>query len=164
MLAKTVDRLSRSASVALVNIQGVKVSELEGIRDALFAQGLQLQVSKNNVTKLALKEVNIEIPAELLDQQLGMVFSYEDPIASAKVLTPFLKDIEALELLGGIMENAFMTPAQMKSLASLPSRDQLLGQLVGTLAAPLSGLVNVLQGNLRGLVTVLGQIRDTKTA
>jgi large subunit ribosomal protein L10 len=162
MLAKTIDRLQRASSVALLNVQGVKVSELEAIRSALFPQGLQLQVAKNSVAKLALEEVKMELPSELLDQPLGMVFSYDDPVASAKLVSPFLKEIEALQLLGGIMEGSYLSTAQMQSLANLPSRDQLLAQLVGTLAAPLSGMVNVLQGNIRGLVTVLGQIRDAK--
>ena len=158
ILAKTVDRLGRSQSVVFVKVEGVKVNELESIRDGLFKDGLQLQVAKNSLFKLALKEVGVEVPSELLDQPIAMVFSYEDVVASAKLISPFSKDIEALEIVGGIMEKRFLSVQEVKSLATLPSREQLLGQLVGTLAAPLSGLVNVLQGNIRGLVTVLGQI------
>lgn len=162
ILAQTSDRLSRSKSVVFVNIEGVKVGELEGIRDALFTDGLQLQVAKNNVFKLALKEAGYEVPAEVLDQPLGVVFSYDDAVASAKLTAPFVKEVAALEIVGGIMDGAFLSVAQVNALAKLPSREQLLGQLVGTLAAPLSGMVNVLSGNIRGLVTVMGQIRDAK--
>ena len=164
ILTKTIDRLRRSQSVVLVTVQGVKVSEIEGIRDALFPLGLQLQVAKNSLAKVALKEVGVEVPAELMDQPFGMVYSYEDVVAAAKAVTPFLKDVPAFTVVGGIMQGAFISKKEVEALASLPSRDQLLGQLVGTIAAPLSGLVNVLQGNIRGLVTVLGQVRDKQAA
>jgi len=162
ILAKTVDRLGRCASVVFVSVEGVKVSEMEAIRDALFPDGLQLQVAKNSLFKRALAETGLEVPTELLDQPVGMVYSYDDAVAAAKLIAPFIKEVEALKFLGGIMDGAFLSVAQVQSLATLPSREQLLGQLVGTLSAPLSGLVNVLQGNIRGLVTVMGQIRDAK--
>ena len=77
-------------------------------------------------------------------------------------MTPFAKEIEALEIVGGLMDGKFITPAEVKTLAALPSREQLLGMLVGTLAAPMRGLVTVMSGNVRGLVTALAAIRDQK--
>jgi len=163
MLSTTIDRLQRAQSVVMVNVQGVKVGQIESIRDSLFKDGLQLQVAKNSLLKRALTEVGTEVPAELLDQPVGLVYAYDDAVAAAKSTVPFTKDIEALEVLGGLMDKTYLTRAEVHALSKLPSRDQLLGQLVGTLAAPLSGMVNVLQGNIRGLVTVLGQVRDAKS-
>ena len=163
ILSKLTDRLDRSQGVVLVSTLGVKVDEMEQIRDSLFQEGLQLQVAKNSLLKRALEETGTEVPAELLDQPIGLVFSYSDPVAAAKLTMPFTKDIESLKVLGGIIDKHFVSDAQVASLAKLPSREQLLGQLVGTLQAPLTGLVNVLQGNIRGLVTVMAAIRDTKT-
>jgi large subunit ribosomal protein L10 len=162
ILAQTVERLSRSACVVFVTVEGVKVNELEGIRDALFPQGLQLQVAKNSLFKKALSEHKLDVPTELLDQPVGMVYSYEDAVAAAKLMAPFVKDIQAMNVVGGLMDGKFLEVSQIQALSTLPSREQLLGQVVGTIAAPLSGLVNVLQGNIRGLVTALGQIRDAK--
>ena len=161
ILATTVDRLQRSASVVFVSVQGVKVGQMESMRDALFPAGVQLQVAKNNLFQLALDQIKVEVPAELLSQPVGMVFGYDDAVAAAKLMAPFAKEVEALNLLGGIMDGRFMTAAEVQALATLPSREQLYGQLVGTLAAPLSGLVNVLQGNIRGLVTVLSKIQPS---
>ena len=164
ILSKTVDRLGKASSVVLVNIQGVKVGEIEAIRDGLFAQGLHLQIAKNSLLKRALEEVKIEVPTELMDQPLGLIMSYEDPVAAAKLTNQFKADIETLEVVGGIYNQAFMSVSEVDALAKLPSREQLLGQLVGTLSVPLSGMLNVLQGNIRGLVTVLSQISEGKTA
>ena len=162
ILAKTQDRLQRAQSVVLVNVSGVKVDQVEKIRDDLFQHGLQLQIAKNNLLKIALSELSIEIPAELLDHSLGMIFAYDDQVAAAKSVAPFAKEIEALEIVGGLVDQKFVSSTEVQALAKLPSRDQLLGQLVGTLAAPLSGMVNVLAGNLRGLVQVLSQIQQSK--
>lgn len=164
ILTRTTDRLQRSQSAVFVSIAGVKVKEVEAIRDALFADGLQLQVAKNSLFKLALAEQSIEVPAEVTNQSFAVVYSYEDVVASAKLTAPLVKEVKALEVLGGIMDGAYITPAQVSALANLPSREQLLGQLVGTLAAPMSGMVNVLAGNLRGLVTVLTRVQEGKAS
>lgn len=158
------ERLADSQSVVLVGITGVKVEEVEQVRDALFPSGLKLQVAKNTLLARVLKDAGIEVSTEILDQPLGLIYSPEDPVSGPKAVAPLAKDIESLEILGGIMDGAFISPSQVVALSKLPSRDQLYGQLVGTLQAPISGLVNVLAGNIRGLVTVLGQIRDAKPA
>lgn len=162
ILVSLQDRLERAQSVVFVSTVGVKVGEIEEIREALFPHGLQLQVAKNSLLRRALAEQKVAVPAELLDQPLALVYAYDDIIAGPKLLLPFSKDIEALQILGGIVEGSFITPAQVTAYAKLPSRDELLGRLVGTLQAPLAGMVNVLAGNLRGLVTVLAAIRDTQ--
>jgi large subunit ribosomal protein L10 len=164
MLTALTDRLGRSQGVVLVGTSGIKVDEIEQIRDTLFTHGLQFQVAKNSLLKLALEENKMSVPAELLDQPLGLVYSYADPVAAAALTVPFKKEIEKLQVLGGLVGNEFMSADQVVALSKLPSREQLLGQLVGTLQAPISGFVNVLAGNIRGLVTVLGAIRDTKAA
>jgi large subunit ribosomal protein L10 len=164
MLASLNDRLTRAQSVVFISVKGVRVDEVETIRNALFEQGLQLQVAKNSLLKRALTDTGSEVPQELLDQPVGLVFSYEDPIAASKVVMPLTKDIETLQVLGGLMDKVFIETAKVEVLSKLPSREQLLGQLVGTLQAPISGLVNVLHGNIRGLVQVLAQVRDAKPA
>lgn len=164
MLASLTDRLGRSQSVVFISVKGVRVDEVETIRNALFEQGLQLQVAKNTLLKRALTETGSEIPAELLDQSLALIFSYDDPVAAPKVVMPLTKDIETLQILGGLMDKVFIDAKKVEALSKLPSREQLLGQLVGTLQAPISGLVNVLHGNIRGVVQVLAQIRDAKPA
>jgi len=164
LLQSISDRLGRSASIVFLSLEKVKVSEMEQLRDGFFKEGLQLQVAKNSLLERVLADAKIEVPAEITKQPLALVYSYEDAVLGPKTVQPFLKDMENLKILGGIADNKFITTAQVEAYAKLPSREQLLGQLVGTLQAPLSGLVNVLSGNLRGLVTVLGAIRDTKTA
>jgi large subunit ribosomal protein L10 len=162
LVSSFADRLNRSASVVLVAMSGIKVGQVEAIRDGLFPHGLQLQVAKNSLLKRVLEELKIDVPSEITDQPLGLVYSYDDVIAGPKAVEGFKKEIDTLQILGGIMDGKYVPASSVEALAKLPSRQQLLGQLAGTIAAPLSGLVNVLQGNIRGLVTVMGQIRDAK--
>lgn len=155
-------QLDSAQSVTFVSLQGVKVDDIEAMRDAFYPLGVQFQAAKNSLLKKVLAELSLEVPAELLDQPVALVYAHQDPVSGPKALVPFLKDVPALTILGGLLDGVYMTAAQMDALGKLPSREQLLGQLVGTLNAPISGFVNVLAGNIRGLVTALGQIRDQK--
>jgi large subunit ribosomal protein L10 len=162
LLQEFADRLNRSAAVVFVSMAGVKVGEVEQIRDGLFPQGLQLQVAKNSLLRRVLADQDMTVPDEVLDQPLGLVYSYEDAVAAPKAVQGFVAEIDALKVLGGLMDGQYLAESQVTTLAKLPGREQLLAQTVGTIAAPLNGLVNVLHGNLRGLVTALGQIRDQR--
>lgn len=158
------DRLSRSQSVVFLTVEKMKVDEMERLRDAFFDVGLQLQVAKNSLLKRVLTDLSLDVPAEVLDQPLALLYSYEDAILGPKTLAPFQKELENLNIVGGIVDKVFITAEQVEMYAKLPSREELLAKLVGTLNAPISGFVNVMAGNLRSIVTVLGAIRDTKTA
>jgi large subunit ribosomal protein L10 len=164
MLNTLNDRFDRAQSVVFVQLAGVTVDSIEEMRTAFFPHGAQLLVPKNSLLKRVLADRGIEVPDAVTDVSMGIVFGYDDVITAPKLVTPFIKDIEALQVLGGAADGAFLSPAQVQALASLPSREQLLAQLVGTIAGPLRGLVTVLSGNMRGLVNVLTAIKDAKPA
>ncbi|CAN5173976.1 50S ribosomal protein L10 [soil metagenome] len=164
ILGTIADRVGRSESIVFISLEKIRVDEVEQLREVFFKDGLQLQVAKNSLLKKVLEDAKLEVPAEILDQPLGLVYSYDDAIAGPKAVTPFLKEIENLKILGGITSGAFITDAQVSALAKLPSREQLLSMLVGTLQAPISGTVNVLAANLRNLVQVLSAVKDAKPA
>ncbi len=160
MLTELTESVAQAKSAVLVSVQGVKVGEFEAIRDELFKGGMRIQVAKNTLLKLALAKAKAEVPAELLDQPVALVFCFDDEVAAAKSVAPFAKDIEALTVLGGLVNGSFVTAKEVEMLSKLPSREQLVAQLLGTLQAPIRGLATVLQGNLRGLVTVLTRIQE----
>jgi large subunit ribosomal protein L10 len=114
-------------------------------------------VAKNRLVKLALASHDEYKDAEtgVLTGQLALAIG-DDEVAPAQALANFGKTHPALEIVGGLTrEGKVLTADEVKALASLPSKDVLRGQVVGTIAAPLSGFVSVLNGNLRGLVNVL---------
>jgi large subunit ribosomal protein L10 len=87
-----------------------------------------------------------------------------DEVSAAKVVHTFAKDNEIVTIYGGILEGKFIDASGVKSLASLPSKQELLAKVVGSLNAPVSGFVNVLAANIRNFVSVLSNIKDKKTA
>jgi len=85
-----------------------------------------------------------------------------DEVAPARIVNDFAKKNEVVAIFGGTLDGKYIDAVFVKNLASLPSKQQLLGQLVGTINAPVSGFVNALAGNLRGFVSVLNNIKEAK--
>ena len=94
--------------------------------------------------------------------EVGVVFGYEDEIAPARAATKFAKENETFKVLQGVLEGKMLEAKEVLSLARLPTREQLLGQIAAALNAPIQGLVNVLQASIRNLVVVLNRIKDKK--
>lgn len=151
-------------AIVFTAYRGVTVKDLEALRTELRKVGGSYRVTKNTLLRKALEEQGIEVPAEILDVQLGIATSSTDEVEPNRVVVDFQKSHETLGILGAVVDGKFIDPASVKALAALPSREQLYGQLVGTIAAPLTGVVNVLVGNLRGLITVLKQYEAKQSA
>jgi large subunit ribosomal protein L10 len=162
LINKFDEQLSVAKAAVLVDYKGLKVSETEELRKALRAKGVQFNVTKNSLVKIALKKHGIEFDAEVFKKPVAIAFAVEDEVAPAKEIDLFAKKHEAVEILGGILEKKMIDSAAVKQLASLPSREELLAKAVGSIASPLSGFVNVLVGNIRGLVNVLNALKDSK--
>ena len=159
-LAELTATLSTARGVVFANYQGMKVKELEELRKKLRAEGMQLRVTKNRLLALALRRRGVVIDSTILDAPLAMAGSATDEIAAAKLFQAYQKEIETLKIAGGLLGDQYLTAADVKALAALPSRDELRAQLVGVLASPLTGLVRTLKAPLAGLVTVLKQYQE----
>jgi len=156
------DKIDKAKSAVFVDYKGLKVAESEELRGKIRANDSEIMVIKNRLAKIALKNKGIEVDEDIFSRPVAITLSYQDEVAGAKEINTFAKSHENLEILGGILENGFISADKVKQLAALPSREQLYGMVVGTIAAPISGMVNVLSGSIRGLVNVLGQYRDSK--
>ncbi len=158
------DRIARAKAMVFANFQGLKVKESEELRAICRGQGIGYMVSKKTLVTKALKAKGYDIDATTFQGGVSVLFGDADEVVPAQTIANFAKTHEAVKLFGGVLEGAFIDAAKVSQLAKLPTKQQLLGQLVGTLQAPVSGLVNVLAGNLRGLVTALSAIKDNKPA
>ncbi|OQA04867.1 MAG: 50S ribosomal protein L10 [bacterium ADurb.Bin400] len=156
------ERLEGSKSAVLLNYQGLKVKETEELRRALKAKAVSLKVAKVSLAKIALEKYGVEADEAVYDKPFAIAFGMEDEVAPAKEIAAFAKKYEALEVLGGILEKKYIAPSAVQQLASLPSKEELYAKVVGSIAAPLSGMVNVLAGNVRGLVNVLNAYKEKK--
>jgi len=158
IVSDLVEKLSNSKITVMAQYTGMTVKEAQELRILAKENGTTLVIVKNRLVKVAMSKVDTlkDVDTSNLEGQLLYAFNNDDEVAPAQTLANFAKTHPAIDLKGAFDNNGeVMDEAQVKQLASLPSKDQLRGQLVGTIAAPLSGFVNVLSGNIRGLVNVL---------
>lgn len=153
-------KLENAKTVVLADYRGLKVSQIQTLRDKMFEAKIDLKVVKNKLFGIALKERNITVDEEILNKPLLVAFDSRDEVAPCKMLNEFTKENQSLKILGGVVNNKFATLSEIKILANLPSREEMYAKVVGSCAAPIRGFVNVLAGNLRGLVSVLNQYKE----
>jgi large subunit ribosomal protein L10 len=157
--------LRDAKSLVLADLGALKVNDTVELRRKSRQESVAVVSAKKTLLRRALKEAGLADVAERdIRGSVSLLIGSGDEVAPAKVLEEFRKTHENIAVLGGILEAKWMDAAQVAALAKLPSKEQLIAQVVGTIRAPLSGLVGVLQGNLRGLVNVLNAVKDAKTA
>ncbi len=157
------DKFSRAKAAILVDFNKLPVSKTMELRRNLKSTNAEYKVAKKTLISRVLRFGHFEdVDLDNLKTQVGIVFSYVDPVATAQSVWKFSRVNEALKILGGFLGFDWQDRDKIIALAKLPSREILLWQLVRTIAAPLSGLVGVLQGNVRSLVGVLNNIRSKK--
>lgn len=156
------EKLRNSKAVVFSDFKGLMVKDMAALRKELRASGVELKVLKKTLINVALKDAGIEMDARKIEGQIALAVSSLDEVAAAKIIAKAAKANENLKIVGGILGVKELSAEEVNALAKLPSKEELLGKLVGTLNAPVSGFVNVLAGNLRGLVNVLKAISDAK--
>lgn len=161
-VAELKDLLTSSKGVVLVDYCGLTVAEDTELRSKMREAGVKYMVAKNTFIRIAAQEAGIKGLDAYLEHNTAVAFSAEDPVAPAKILNDFSKDHKALEIKAGILDGKVIGLDEVKAVAELPSREELLAKLVGSMQAPISGLVNVLQGTIRNFVYTLEAVRQKK--
>ncbi len=164
ILEDLADKVSRSKSVVFTKFEKLNVGENEDLRRRLKAEGSEYFVTKKTLLGLTFKDSHPDVDFKGFDGKVAAIFGFNDEVAPAKVVDDFKKGLEEEKIffLGGILENRFISKEEVESLAKLPSKQELYAKLVGSLNSPVSGFVNVLAGNLRGLVSALKAVADKK--
>jgi len=160
-IERITQHFSEMKSAVFADFTHLSVSDMEDLRGRLREQGTKLKVVKKSLFNLVLdkekdlEEVrkNLEVPGAL-----SIAFGLEDEIAPAKVLSKFGKEHKKFAIWGGILDGKYLSSDEVSNLATLPSKEQLRGQVVCVIAGPVSGFVNVLSGNLRNLINILKNI------
>ncbi|MDR1016944.1 MAG: 50S ribosomal protein L10 [Coriobacteriales bacterium] len=142
--------------VWVVDYRGLTVSAAEQLRRDVRATGASFKVYKNTLTKLALADAGLPALDEILQGPSAFVFAEGEPVESAKALKNFAKAHDALEIKGGILNGAVVSVEHIKAIADLPTREELLAKLLGTLSNPASKLVRTLNEIPAQLVRTLG--------
>lgn len=159
-----VQGLKGAKAVVFAELTGLRVADSTAFRRSSQEQEVIVRMAKKTLLRRAVKEAGLELDeAAISGKSVTMLLGSGDEVAPAKALAELQKaHEEGVTVLGGFLESNWMTAEQITALAKLPNRDQLIAQVVGSVRAPLSGLVGVLQGNLRNLVSVLNAVKDSK--
>jgi large subunit ribosomal protein L10 len=157
--AQTIDELtdvlSRAKLAILTDYRGLKVGDLQGLRGTLRPLGAEFRIAKNTLTKIAADRVGISGLDPVLEGPLALALVYDDVVGASKAVTDFARTSRILTVKGAVIDKRFITAGDVESLATLPSREVILGRLVGMLASPMARTVGVLGGPSRSLAYLL---------
>lgn len=158
------EKLANSGSAILLDYRGLTVEEATALRKQCRENGVDYKVYKNTLTEIAAKELGLDGLIPYLSGPTAIAFGVKDPVAPAKVMTEAIKNMKKMEFKAGVVEGKIIDVEGIKALADLPSREQLIAKMLGSMNAPISGLVTVLGGTLRSFLYALNAVKDKKEA
>lgn len=161
---RIVGSFDKAGALFLAHYQGMTVEELTALRRELKAVNAEFKVVKNSIARKAVEGRGESVISANFKGQTGIVYAYGDIAAAAKAFSDSVKKNDKLKIVGGYMETASLSAQQIAMLASLPSREVLLSKIIGSLVSPHRGILGVMQGVPRAMVSVLNQIKEQKTA
>lgn len=162
---KLTDELGRIKLAVMTDYRGLTVREVEELRQNLRDAGISYRVAKNTLLRLATKNnpALAGIDPNTFNGPMALAMGFDDEVAPARVIFQYAKKHDALEIVGAITgDGTVLGAAEVKALATMPTREQLIAQVVGTIAAPLTGFVTVMSGNLKSIVYLLNALQESK--
>ena len=156
------EKIKGAKTIVFADYRGLTVEQDTELRNALRKAGVEYKVVKNTLTRFAAIENGISGIDTYLNGPTAMATSTTDPVAPAKVLAEFAKKYQKLELKVGVVEGKVIDVDGIKALAELPPREVLIAKVLCGFNAPISGFVNVLNANIRGLAVALNAIAEKK--
>ena len=159
------EKLRSSCAGVFVDYSGTSVAVDTQMRRAMREAGVEYAVVKNTLARFAANKVGFEALDPFLNGPTALAISATDPVAPAKIISEYAsKKDSTLKIKVGFVDGKLISDKEIKALAELPPKDVLLAQVLGTMIAPISGLANVLNANIRGLAVVLNAIAEKKSA
>ena len=162
-VAELAELLRNSTALAVADYRGLKVSEMQAVRRSLRASGVQLHIAKNRLLKIAADQVGLEELKPMLEGPTAVATLSGEEVTLAKALQDAFRPYnKVVSLRGGLLGKRPIDGAGLARMASLPSREVLLGRLAGGMAAPMTGMAGVLSGPIRNLLGVLNAVAEKK--
>lgn len=157
-------RLTDTTATFLADYRGINVEQATQLRRELTQAGVEYRVVKNKLLKLAAQGTPSEDLQSYCTGPTAIALSGADPVAPAKILSKFAKEVDAFELKAGVLSGKLLSVADISALADLPSREELLARALSTMNAPVSNFVGTMAAIPRSLVQVLNAIGENKAA
>ena len=165
IISEIKELLESSTAVYLTDYHGINVEDISSIRNQFRDEGVRYKVYKNTLVKRALDEVGkYDKIADHLVGMTGFAFTSADPLAPAKIINKYFGDKEKLSLKACYVEGEYFEGSQLKTLATLPTKNELIASIMGSLDSPVSGIVGAINAVMRDLVSVVEQISQREAA
>lgn len=155
-------KFENSSSAILVDYIGLSVEEATKLRSEFRAAGVDYKVYKNTLTERAIEGMGFDDLKPFLKGPTAIAFGTEDPVAPAKILAKAIKDMKKMEMKAGVVDSKVIDAAGAEALAKLPSKEELIAKMLGSMNAPISNFVGVLNGTMRALVYALNAVAEQK--
>jgi len=156
------DKLKRAGALFLAEYSGMNVAQISKLRRELDNVGGEFKVAKNTLLKIAAAGTQAEALKDEFAGPNALICSYKDPVGVAKVLAAISKDVPKLKLKAGLLGTQRLSPAEILTLATLPTKEVLIGRFLGLLIGLPQRLVGTLAGNLMQLLLTLNAIKTKK--
>lgn len=164
IVAELKDNFQNASSAVLIDYRGITVAEATVMREECRKAGVVYKIYKNTLTERAVKELGYDDLVPYLKGPTAIAFGAEDPVAPAKLLSDTIKKLKKMEFKVGLVEGKVIDVAGVNALANLPSREALIAKMLGSMNAPVTGLVMVLSGTIRSLLYALKAVEEKKSA
>jgi large subunit ribosomal protein L10 len=154
--------LKEAKSVFITDFQGLNVEKMGKLREKCREASVVYRVVKNTLARLAAKQIGMDEIVDYFDGPSAIAYSYDDPAAPARIVTEFAKTADKPTIKASIFEGNFYGPDRVGKIASLPTRPELIADVIGTFNAPIQRLVGNLNGLIQKLVGTLHSVQKTK--
>lgn len=162
IVAEVSEKIAKSKAMVFTNFQGLTHKQLEEFKKTIRKSDAEFAATKNTLLKRALGDEAVAGNEDKFQQPTGTIFMYGDIVEPLKVLAKMMKELEKPSIKFGLLEGKAITEADVKKLATLPSREVLIAQMLGMMNAPIQGLHRALSWNLQKFVMTLKAIEDQK--
>jgi len=164
MVKEIEDLFTKEKGLIFSNFENIKATEMDEFRKKVKKSGSKHMIIKKRLSKRAIESAGLSDINGVFDvnKNVGVTLIKEDPVAIAKILMGFAKENKNFDVTAGYLDGRLLEKQKVKELSELPSREQLLAMVVGTMNAPISGFVGVLASVLRSICYVLNSIKEKK--
>lgn len=164
ILENIIEKFSKARGIFFTNYKGMNVQQITDLRKELYAANIEYKVFKKTLIKIAAQNTGLDSIEKMLDGQTALAISYTDPAQPGKVLNAFIKKnkIDKLAITGCVYDGVLFGANQIEAIINLPSKQELLASLMGTLKAPMSNLAGVLRATMSKLVGTLNSLNNQK--
>ncbi|MBP3821768.1 50S ribosomal protein L10 [bacterium] len=157
-------KIEKAQVAVITEYKGLTVEEITKLRREIQKNGGDYMVTKNTLTKIAIKGTDYEPLADKMVGPIALAFGFEDPVTPAKAITKFIKETKKGEILGAVLDGKLLSIEETKALADLPTKEELFAKMLGSINSPASGIVGCVNGVMAQLTRAMAAVRDQKAA